>query len=1128
MNIPQSPDFSSLFRRTLPALIIFCAAFASSPAFAATPQTVLASSASSQIRLLGRSLQVGTSVTFDWSNSGFEFEADCEGQVSASITQKRGFCSLGYFQVTVDGVTGNRVAFDMGTNLVGTQTFILASGLTKGRHRFKVVKINEAQYTKMALESVTFTGTLLTAPSAPAVKMEVLGDSISCAEGALGWAPTVAQTDSQDASRSYAGLTAAALGADLNVVAASSWGLYRGRTPTPTQSVIPAIYGLASYFRDNSTTWDFNRYQPDIVVVNLGTNDFEGRGTNPFTDDEYKTALKNFHTVIRSKYPSAQIFWVSGMMVKSADALTSAAVTELRTSDLKVNYVKLPQNNGGGNGHPDLTGHQQAATVLTAKIREVMPNLPGGNGTQVLSKVAVSPVSTSINAGTTQQFTAAGTDTTGSPLALTNVSWSVSGGGTIDSNGLFTAGAGPGGPFVVAATSSGISGTANVTVTGGDPSAVLSSVTVTPANQAITAGGTLQFTAVGRNSKGVVLSPQPPFNWSANGGGTINASGLFTSSAGSIGSFTVTAANGGISGTASVQVNAPAPVLSSLVISPASSRIAANGTQKFTVKAKDQFGADFSPQPAFTWTVSGGGTIDANGLFTAGSTAGGPFLVTAAGGGKTATAGIYVSTPLVLFDDAPLNGCSLSGTGNALVTSPVRSGTKAFGATGGSFLQFGLSTANLLVPVGKTTLRMFVYVQSPATSVNAFIVQLGNPTYLTKQFTHTSNPSYWTVDGISTHTDMSLSPNTWHEITLDLAGVFGSTLVPGTTTLNSVTVMFTGASESVYVDDVTLTQPSPLLNAITISPASASVPAAGTQQYLAAGTDQNGIDFNPMPSLAWTVSGGGTIDSTGLFTAGNASGGPFTVAAKVAALSANASVTVATPGSPTITSIALSPGSATLQSGASQQFTAIAKDQYGSSLSPQPLLTWSVTGGGTISTSGLFAGGVAAGGPFTVTAFSGGIGGTSSLLIQDLPYAAWKVSQFGANASDPAVSGDTVINNSSGISNLVAYALGLNPFAATTADLPAASSVVNAGANYLSISFGRNALATDLTYTVQGSNDLSSPGNWTDLASWSSGSWSPASLVQETGVSPNIRVQVRDTVPLSLASRRFLRLKVSH
>jgi hypothetical protein len=84
--------------------------------------------------------------------------------------------------------------------------------------------------------------------------------------------------------------------------------------------------------------------------------------------------------------------------------------------------------------------------------------------------------------------------------------------------------------------------------------------------------------------------------------------------------------------------------LTSISVSPSSASVAVNGTQQFTATAKDQFGNDMSPQPSFTWTVSGGGTINSNGLFTAGSTAGGPYTVTAASGGVSGTASVTVTT----------------------------------------------------------------------------------------------------------------------------------------------------------------------------------------------------------------------------------------------------------------------------------------------------------------------------------------------------------------------------------------------------------------------------------------------------------------------------------------------------
>src|SRR5262249_17342570 len=79
---------------------------------------------------------------------------------------------------------------------------------------------------------------------------------------------------------------------------------------------------------------------------------------------------------------------------------------------------------------------------------------------------------------------------------------------------------------------------------------------------------------------------------------------------------------------------------------------------------------------------------------------------------------------------------------------------------------------------------------------------------------------------------------------------------------------------------------------ITISPAETSVAAGHTQQFSAAALDAQGQPAVTTPTLTWTVSGGGTISPSGLFTAANAAGGPFTVTATSGALSATAKLTV--------------------------------------------------------------------------------------------------------------------------------------------------------------------------------------------------------------------------------------------
>ena len=120
------------------------------------------------------------------------------------------------------------------------------------------------------------------------------------------------------------------------------------------------------------------------------------------------------------------------------------------------------------------------------------------------------------------------------------------------------------------------------------------------------------------------------FGWSVSGGGTIGSSGLFRAGSTGGGPFTVTVASGALTGTASVSVTAAPPVLATISVAPASASVPAGGKQQFTATGLDQFGQALIPQPSFGWSVSGGGTIDASGLFHAGSTAGGPFSVTAA------------------------------------------------------------------------------------------------------------------------------------------------------------------------------------------------------------------------------------------------------------------------------------------------------------------------------------------------------------------------------------------------------------------------------------------------------------------------------------------------------------------
>jgi hypothetical protein len=236
-----------------------------------------------------------------------------------------------------------------------------------------------------------------------------------------------------------------------------------------------------------------------------------------------------------------------------------------------------------------------------------------------LATITVSPATVSLAGGATQQYAAVGKDAHNNVVTITPA-WTVAaGGGTIDgSTGLFTAGT-TAGDFTntVTATSGAVSGTASVTVTSG----VLASITITPSPQSLAVGAQQQFTAVGHDADNNIVAITP--TWSvAAGGGTVDAStGLFTAGT-TAGTFTntVTATSGSISGTASVTVTPGA--LTTITITPSPATLAVHATQQFTVTGTDA-NNNTVPVPSPVWQVfAGGGTIDANGLFTAGSTIG--------------------------------------------------------------------------------------------------------------------------------------------------------------------------------------------------------------------------------------------------------------------------------------------------------------------------------------------------------------------------------------------------------------------------------------------------------------------------------------------------------------------------
>lgn len=246
--------------------------------------------------------------------------------------------------------------------------------------------------------------------------------------------------------------------------------------------------------------------------------------------------------------------------------------------------------------------------------------------------------------------------------------------------------------------------------------------------------------------------------------------------------------------------------------------------------------------------------------------------------------------------------------------------------------------------------------------------------------------------------------------TISASGV-ATAVAAGTTTITGTD----GTIAATTTLTVTASTTSPTLSSIAVTPATASVNIGATQQFTATGTYSDGTTKNITASVTWTSSNAtiASISAAGLAT--GAAAGSASITATLSGVSGKASITVAstTPPPPTLSSIAVTPPTASIKAGATQQFAAAGTYSDGTTKDVTASVTWSSSSAAvaTINSAGL-ATGVAAGSA-TVTAALSGVSGKASLTVgsasatvssiavspSTMSFAAGSTQQFKATAA---------------------------------------------------------------------------------------------------------------------------------
>lgn len=235
-------------------------------------------------------------------------------------------------------------------------------------------------------------------------KIEFIGDSITSGEGTYGAREDVDWLAMyMSVSNNYAAMTAKALNADYHIFSQGGWGVYCG-WDNDVRHNIPSVYervcGLAigelNEGLGTQDMYDFS-WQPDAIVVNLGTNDETAFHQPPFLDPDngntyfqrlnedgsyfaedianVEKAVVDFLTMLRKHNPKAHIVWCYGMLgYKLTLPLTEAINMYIsETGDHNVGFINLPNSVGDGYGahmHPGVKSHTIASGVLTDYLRD--------------------------------------------------------------------------------------------------------------------------------------------------------------------------------------------------------------------------------------------------------------------------------------------------------------------------------------------------------------------------------------------------------------------------------------------------------------------------------------------------------------------------------------------------------------------------------------------------------------------------------------------------------------------------------------------------------------------------------------------------------------------------------------
>jgi len=297
-------------------------------------------------------------VRLGWSGVGLVARFDGTGATVTMDDQGQ------FFTVVIDGMVQPTLA-----TAGGMQDYVLASGLPAGEHVVELYRRTEGSFGPTVVNDVTIEGELL-APPPVTRRMEIIGDSITAGYGNEGVAPCSFSASTENHYQTYGAIAARTVGAELHTVAWSGKGMVYNYDDDVFQPM-PELYDRTIASED--AEWGFE-WQPDVVAINLGTNDFS-TGNDP-PGELYTSTYVEFLGHLRDVYPAAFFLVIQpslfGAEVDMVQGYLQDVVAQRQADgDAAVAYanVNVEWIGSGCDGHPTVATHEGMGARLVEALQ---------------------------------------------------------------------------------------------------------------------------------------------------------------------------------------------------------------------------------------------------------------------------------------------------------------------------------------------------------------------------------------------------------------------------------------------------------------------------------------------------------------------------------------------------------------------------------------------------------------------------------------------------------------------------------------------------------------------------------------------------------------------------------------